>query len=438
MVGGTALCDHRNHRERGGSLIATPISQRPAHPVGSSTPDTRPGRLVRSRDERVVAGVAGGIAEWLGLDPWVVRVAFVVLAAAGAVGVVVYGVLWAVLPTASTEMRRRRPASLRVVAGQAHRVASVHAARGQRVLAVGLLALGLLLLARELGLWFSDRLVWPLTLAAVGLTLVWPQRAGRDLVPLRRAALLRVMAGVVVVAAGAALFAATNADFETLQDSLAAAVLTIAGVVLIFGPWWWRLGRDLFEERRRRIRSEERAEVAARVHDSVLQTLALIQQQADDPTETARLARRQERELRSWLFEDGPPRAGTLRSAVRAVADEIEDVSGVAVDQVVVGDCATDDRTEAVVAAAREALLNAAKFSGEQSVSLYVEVEPEKITAYVRDRGTGFDIDQVPADRQGIRESIIGRMKRHGGRANLRSDPDGGTEVELVMPRAHE
>jgi signal transduction histidine kinase len=238
------------------------------------------------------------------------------------------------------------------------------------------------------------------------------------------------------VAAGAALFVATNASFDALGDSLLAATLAVAGLFLIFGPWWWRLGRELFEERRRRIRSEERAEVAARIHDSVLQTLAFIQKNAADPVETTRLARRQERELRSWLFEDGPPPSGTLKSGMRAAADEIEDLYGITVEVVVVGDCASDDALHALAAATREALVNAAKFSGEASVSLYVEVEPDAVTAFVRDRGVGFDPRAVPPDRRGIAESMVGRMQRHGGQVTVHSAPGAGAEVELVVPMA--
>jgi signal transduction histidine kinase/phage shock protein PspC (stress-responsive transcriptional regulator) len=437
MVGIARLCDHRSHRRPEGSSITTPVSRRPPDRARhSARDDAGPGPLQRRSDQRLVAGVCAGVAQWLGVDPSVVRIAFAVLAASGGVGLVLYGVLWATLPVEGTPSAAGQWLHRRTDSTRARRpVVAAYAAHGQRVLAVGLLALGSLLLFRELGLWFGDRLVWPATLAAVGLALVWPQRSARDALTFRRVSLLRIASGVLAVGAGVAVFAAANADLHALQDSLLAVVLTIAGLLLIFGPWWWRLGRDLFEERRRRIRSEERAELAARIHDSVLQTLALIQQNVGDPLETARLARRQERELRSWLFEDGPTRGGTLRSAVRMVADEVEDLAGVAVEPVVVGDCEADERVDAVVAATREALLNAAKFSGQLSVSLYVEVEPGTITAYVRDRGAGFDAAGVPPDRQGIKESIVGRMARHGGRATVQSATGRGTEVELVMPR---
>lgn len=336
---------------------------------------------------------------------------------------------------------------------QRHRhgwVSARHRARAQPALAVGLLVLGTLLLLRELGLWFGDRFVWPVTLGALGLVLAWPQRSiattgGEDAatgasdrrgVLATRVSLVRIGAGVAAMTTGVALFAAANADLDALGDSLIAVSLAVAGLLLVFGPWWWRLGRELFEERRRRIRSEERAELAARIHDSVLQTLALIQQNPDDSVATARLARRQERELRSWLFEDGPAPSATVKSAMRAAAAEVEDMTGVAVELVVVGDCPTDDALEALVAAAKESLVNAAKFSGEASLSLYVEVEPDAVAAFVRDRGVGFDPAAVPTDRRGIAESIVGRMQRHRGRVKVSSTPGEGTEVELMVPRS--
>jgi signal transduction histidine kinase len=304
---------------------------------------------------------------------------------------------------------------------------------------------------REVGLWFGDRFVWPVTLAALGAVLAWPDRRAEDTARglpadaagrrpsmlASRRSLLRLGSGLGAVAAGAAVFVATSADIQTLRDSVLAGTLAVGGLLLIFGPWWWRLGKELFEERRRRIRSEERAELAARVHDSVLQTLALIQHNASDALETARLARRQERELRSLLFENEPQPTGTLKSAVRAAADEVEDLYGTEVELVVVGDCATDDTVHALVAATKEALVNAAKFSGVASVSAYVEVTPESVTAFVRDRGAGFDLAAVPTDRRGITESIVARMERQSGGATVHSTPGHGTEVELQVSRSH-
>jgi signal transduction histidine kinase len=193
--------------------------------------------------------------------------------------------------------------------------------------------------------------------------------------------------------------------------------------------------RRLRTERVARARSEERAEVAAHLHDSVLQTLALIQRRTEKPDEVARLARRQERELRDWLADSAPSRPDErLADALRAAAAEIEDSHGAPIEAVVVGDAPLDDRLEALVAASREALTNSAKFASEGGpVRLYAEIEDGSARVFIDDRGPGFDPDEIPADRRGVRESIIGRMRRHGGKAQIRSEPGDGTEVELTM-----
>jgi signal transduction histidine kinase len=198
-----------------------------------------------------------------------------------------------------------------------------------------------------------------------------------------------------------------------------------------------RMARDLTAERSARIREQERAEVAAHVHDSVLHTLTLIQRHVDDPREVARLARSQERELRGWLYRpaDGSAGATQLGATLEAAAAEVEDAHGVAIEVVVVGDCPLDDRLVAVRDAAREAMVNAAKYAKGAPVSMYAEVEPDQVTVFVRDRGPGFDPDTVPADRLGLRQSVVGRMARHGGRAIVTSEPGEGTEVQLEMPR---
>jgi signal transduction histidine kinase len=225
-----------------------------------------------------------------------------------------------------------------------------------------------------------------------------------------------------------------------LGPILQASVAVVVGIALLAGPYLVRMMQDLSEERLMRIRAQERAEVAAHVHDSVLHTLTLIQRNAEDPREVARLARAQERELRAWLYrpegngrEDEP--AG-LAEAVRRAAAEVEDAHGVPVEVVCVGDCPLDERLVAQMQAAREAMVNAAKYGGDEAVQVYAEVEESRVFVSVRDRGPGFDLDDVPPDRMGVRESIIGRMRRNGGEARLRSAPGGGTEVELEMDRA--
>ena len=205
-------------------------------------------------------------------------------------------------------------------------------------------------------------------------------------------------------------------------------------MTVILAPWWLRLGRGLTEERAERIRTQERAELAAHLHDSVLQTLALMQKRAADPREVAALARRQERELRAWLNAGSRPGRGeSLAVALEAAVAEIEDAHGVPVEVVAVGDRPLDERANALVAAAREAVLNAVKFAPDAAISVYAEVQGDRVEVFVRDRGPGFDLAAVPADRRGLRESVLGRMERHGGRAEIHTRPGAGTEVELVM-----
>lgn len=250
------------------------------------------------------------------------------------------------------------------------------------------------------------------------------------------AALAQVALGLGLVGAGVAVFLVATPGLDSPRAGILATAAIAVGLVMVFGPWWWRLTHDLSTERQERIRSQERAEVAAHIHDSVLQTLALIQRNAADARAVSALARSQERELRAWLY--GPPApdaGGSVAAALQRVSDEIEDLHGVAVETVEVGDCPVDERLAALVLSSREALANAARHSGAAAVSAYLEVEPHQVTVFVRDRGAGFQPTDVPGDRRGIADSIVGRMGRHGGNAEIRSQPGQGTEVELVMPR---
>jgi signal transduction histidine kinase len=219
-------------------------------------------------------------------------------------------------------------------------------------------------------------------------------------------------------------------------------VLVVAAIVVLCGPWWLKLARQLAAERQARVRAEERAEMATRVHDSVLQTLAMIQRSAGQPQKVAQLARRQERELRAWLFEGRPPGSfgeggpATLAAGVGLIEQEVESAHDVAVDAVTVGDCALDDDLRALLLAGKEATVNAAKWSGAPSVSLFVEVEPSRVSMFVRDRGVGFEPEAVAGDRRGISESMRARMARRGGSVTIRSAPGAGTEVELSVPRS--
>ena len=250
------------------------------------------------------------------------------------------------------------------------------------------------------------------------------------------AALAQVLLGVGLIVAGVAVFMVATPSVRSPSAGILATAAIAVGLVMVFGPWWWRLTHDLAVERQERIRTQERAEVAAHIHDSVLQTLALIQRNSTDARTVSTLARAQERELRSWLYGPPEPRPGeSVAAALQRVSDEVEDLHGVTVETVDVGDCPVDDRLAALVLSSREALANAARHSGAPAVSAYLEVEPHQVTVFVRDRGAGFDPDDVPRDRRGIADSIVGRMDRFGGKAAVRSRPGQGTEVELVMPR---
>ena len=365
----------------------------------------------------------------MGLDPLVVRVAVVVLTLAGGAGALLYVVAWLLLPDEGSERSLAQSA------------ASARRPDPGEVLAVGSIVLGVLLLVRATGIWFNDAFVWPFLLAGVGLVVIWRQAGDDDRSALlrvvdlrsRRAALARIGVGVALVVAGVAAFLAASDAFSAVRQGLLATAAIVGGLALITGPFWVRMGRDLASERRQRIRSEERAEVAAHLHDSVLQTLALIQRNADDPRAIVTMARRQERELRGWLFENEQdlPGAETLAAALARAGEEVEGVHGVTIDVVAVGDVPLDDRGRALVAAAREAMVNAAKWSGDETVSVYAEVRDGEVSVFVRDWGAGFDLDAVAPDRHGVRESIIDRMARHGGRAVVRTSPGEGTEVEL-------
>ena len=384
-----------------------------------------PPRLVRDRSAGMIAGVSAGIASAYGLPVVAVRVGFVLLGFTGGVGIVGYLAAWALMPSGPSVGRTSRADTLFQVG------------------AIGVLAVGTSFLLRSLGVLPDNELV-PVVLLAIGLAILWQRadhEAGRaargsglaDVVG-GRAALIRLALGAVLVVAGIALLAAEGSSLSEAGQALLPALLALAGAALILGPWVRRLLDDYQEERRARIRSEERAEVASRIHDSVLQTLALIQRNAGQPGEAVRLARRQERELRSWLFEDAPPVSGTLKGALGAVAADIEDLHEVTIEVVQVGDALMGERLEAVSLAAREALTNAAKFSGEKVLSVYAEIDGRDARVFVRDRGVGFDLESVPEDRRGIAQSIRGRVERAGGQATVTSRPGGGTEVEITMP----
>ena len=392
----------------------------------------------------MLAGVASGFAAAYGVDPFVVRTALVVLSFAGGLGVLLYlvGLLVAGDP-AEGEDPGLGAGSVPI--------------DPRRNVAVGCITGGLLLACRGIGLWPGDALMVPVIGVGLGLAVVGTMSGTEQRAALRRspwgpiptgrvAALLagghakvRMVAGAVLCIAGLLAFGGGGGVLVGLRSGAVGAVFALSGAALVFGPWLARVGQQLGDERRERIRSEERAAVAAHLHDSVLQTLALIQRSAEDPRRTVTLARRQERELRDWLYGPSPGSGrSTLGTAAAAMAEEVEDLHDVKVELVVVGDQPLDDRVEALIAAMREAAVNAAKHAGVDHVSVYAEAGADGVHAFVRDRGRGFDPDAVAADRRGLAESVRGRITRLGGSAEIDSTPGDGTEVRLFLPAIRE
>ncbi|MFD0528646.1 sensor histidine kinase [Kitasatospora arboriphila] len=294
-----------------------------------------------------------------------------------------------------------------------------------------MLVVGVIALLNALHIQTAKPYVWPLLTIGVGVALVWRQADdsrwqrwfGLEEGSKRRSAFVRVAAGVLLVVAGIVGFLVLQGSGSTLASIVEASLAVLAGMLVLVGPYALRMWQDLGAERTARIRAQERAEIAAHVHDSVLHTLTLIQRRAEDPKEVLRLARAQERELRLWLYRPeavAEAAPDTLAEHVRAVVAEVEDRHGVPVELVCVGDCPMDERIAAQMQAAREAMVNAAKYGGGGPVQVYAEVEGRTVSVFVRDHGPGFDPEAVPEDRMGVRESIVGRMRRNGGTARVR------------------
>jgi signal transduction histidine kinase len=394
-------------------------------PVAAPAPAATRRHLYRRPDRGLVGGVCAGIGEHVRLRPRLVRVMFAVLVGAGGLGLALYGAYWIVLPTAPGAGRSRIPTWLEYLLA----------------VAAGVGAVLIVAHATPIGGLFV-----PTMLACLGGALIWRQatdvdrgrwrKLSRDSLVARsrdRAGRLRTFVGAALVLGGGILVLA-QADFSALRDGVLLLTVALVGLALLTGPWWMRLVTELRAETSARIRSQERADIAAHLHDSVLQTLALIQRNASSPREVSRLARGQERELRTLLYGQRSA-SGQLADELRRTAAEVEDAYAIEVEFVIVGDAPMTEPLTAATSAAREALVNAAKHAGVTSVSLYAEVEQAAVSVFVKDRGVGFDLDDVADDRQGVRGSIIGRIERHSGEVKVRTQPGSGTEVEIRMPR---
>lgn len=417
-------------------------------PTSFPTPETGPyRRAARDTEAALAGGVAGGLAHHFGVPVLWMRVAFVALALLNGFGIMLYAGLWMFLPADSAFEESAPGLESATRTGKRPGRASRLRDAGPAI-AIGALLFGVVLTFESA--FGQGSLFWPVVIAVAGVALLWRQadEAQRErwldstgrIDPFRAvfgdggwAAYARVFAGLALVVTALVLFAVWTGTAAVAGPVVIAGLLGVAGLAIVVGPWALRLVHDLGAERSERIRTQERADLAAHLHDSVLQTLALIQKNAGDAAMVARLARSQERDLRSWLFESVGTDA-TLAGELRAVAAAVEDTYAVVVDVVAVGDTDMGERLKPITDATREAVTNAAKHAGVPRIDVYAEVTPTGVDVFVRDRGTGFDLAGVAEDRHGVRGSIIARMARHGGRGEVLSAPGEGTEVRLHLP----
>lgn len=412
-----------------------------SEPITSSTVDTAAQselapRLVRRVEKWSLGGVAAGIADHLEVPRWTVRLSFIVLAFVHGIGIALYLVFWIMLDKEPLRADGISARTWRAVGRVAFFVAAVAS--------VGAFT------------WRFDNpgtafLMWSLLAIAGGAGLLWRVADARRRQKWESVAptfpllaiitesgvvgwIFRLATGGLLVVAGLVGILAVSGELDAVRDGFLFSAVTLVGVAIAAGPWLWRFTQELNAERAERIRSQERAEIAAVVHDKVLHTLALIQRAADNPREVTRLARGQERELRNWLYKPATSPDERFAAALEAAAAEVEDSYAVKVEPVLVGDAQMTGELAAVVGATREALVNAAKHAQVSSVSLYAEVEAGQVAVFVRDKGIGFDTEAIPDDRHGLHGSIIARMRRHGGTAVVVSTPGQGSEIRLTMP----
>jgi signal transduction histidine kinase/phage shock protein PspC (stress-responsive transcriptional regulator) len=414
--------------------VPTPYELPP--PTGGRDQRKPVARMVRPVRGSRIGGVCAGLAEHLGLNVRYVRLAFVLACLGGGAGFAAYLFLWVLTPQVP------EPSG---VAGLEAGAGSQQVNESTRDIVVGLalVVVGAAFFAQWQGVNLHLGVFLPLLAVAGGALFAWSKlddaERGKWLAhdPAsggRRAGLVRLGIGIALASIGVVVLATQGRGLAGLWSVGVAAVAVLAGATLIAAPWGVRLWGDLRAEQAQRIRATERADIAAHLHDSVLQTLALIQRKSGDPAEVVRLARAQEHELRGWLYAGPVGSQDSLASAVTEVTREVEDLHATPIELVVAGDRTLDTGGAELVRALREALLNAVRH-GAPPVSVYVEVGPERVEAFVRDHGPGFDLEDVPKDRMGVRESILGRMSRHGGSARVRR-LERGTEVSIWLPLA--
>lgn len=407
----------------------------------AASPERTP-RLQRDLTTKAIAGVASGVARHLGVPSMWVRLVLVGLALFNGIGVLVYATLWMLMPGADHQEAPGLEGASRTGRRPEQRMSSIDAGV---LFSVGILIGGVLWAVALDASPGAVPMFWPLVLGGLGVVLVWVQadRVGSQLatsaegrIPRGKAlaSVTRLVGGMVLVGFGISWIVASQLGWRDLPVVIGAALALLVGLVVVAAPWLLRALTRFRNADRGRLQAEARADMAAHLHDSVLQTLALIQRQANDPAAVASLARRQERELRTWLYGEEVG-ARSLRGALEQIRVDVEDRFPIAVEVVCVGDLELDDATTALVHATREAVTNAAKHSGAARVDVYAEVTPDVVEVFIRDRGQGFDESRIRADRMGVRESIRARMKRHGGTARIRTEPGEGTEVRLELQR---
>ena len=404
-------------------------------------------RLERRKEDSWLAGVASAIARHLNLPAWLVRSVFVALMTINFLGLPLYGVLWVLIPTEgkTTEAPGIEAATrLGMRKGTTKKRSTDYAAMA----AVALIGFGVVWLVQASGMGVSSPIFIPLLLAALGIAIVWraadmpspshdpdTPRLLRPFVSRgRAAAALRITVGLSLVGLATGIIVSTSLKIDQLPAVILLSFFMVVTATVVAAPWLNKWRHSLEQARDEKLVADTRADMAAHLHDSVLQTLALIQRQADDPKAVAQLARRQERELRRWLYGESDDHS-TLKAALSSTAAEVEDEWGVTIETVLVGDTPMTSEFSTMVQAVREALVNAAKHSGESDISLYSEVDEDVVEIFIRDRGIGFDLNEIADDRMGVRGSLIERMERHGGRAVIRTAPGDGTEVRLEMKR---
>lgn len=437
----------RNPPDPAGEGDAARAGSGAAVPPVAARPRRR--RAYRVDDGRWLGGVCAGLSQHLGWPVTLLRLAFVALTMTQFVGIVAYAVLWVSLPpqpprSVAPGLEAAARTGARTVSAQVRRRTDVGSA-----LAMALVGGGVLWLIQMSPFGMDWAVFWPVMLASAGVAVIWREAdsmgtwrvlRSEGAPTLRRSrvdrigSLLGALAGLLLLAIAFVLVSPYPASLDSASQLTTMLVLSMGGVAVLGAPWFFRTRAELDRVREEKIRSDARADMAAHLHDSVLQTLALIQRQAADPRAVARLARRQERELREWLYGT-PPDEATLVAAMKRAATEVEDEFDIDVELVTVGDAALGPALSALVQAAREAMVNAAKHSGVPRVDVFTEVADDTVEVFVRDRGRGFDLDAIESDRQGVRGSIMERMARYGGRATVRTAPGQGTDVRLEMTR---